>query len=120
MTGEELSKQAKGGNARAKSLGPTKRSEIAKKAAETRWAREAAVEVAHDDELLAPLPTMPIAKWRGPLNIIGVQVPCYVLDNGVRVIGRTSATELLTSIKGGGALEKYLAVRALARISHTM
>jgi hypothetical protein len=31
-----------------------------------------------------------------------------VLGDGRRVIGRTSATELLTEIKGGGALEKYL------------
>ena len=36
-----------------------------------------------------------------------------MLDNGVRVIGRTAATEVLTGIKGGGALEKYIAVRAL-------
>lgn len=35
------------------------------------------------------------------------------LDNGQRIIGRTSATELLTGIKGGGALEKYIGVRAL-------
>jgi hypothetical protein len=29
-----------------------------------------------------------------------------VLDTGQKIIGRTSATELLTGIKGGGALEK--------------
>ena len=55
---------------------------------------------------------MPIARWRGTLNIVGLEVPCYVLDNGQKIIGRTSATELLTGIKGGGALEKYLAVKA--------
>ena len=32
---------------------------------------------------------------------------------GVRVIGRTSATEVLTGIKGGGGLEKYLGVSSL-------
>ncbi|MBI5491228.1 MAG: P63C domain-containing protein [Deltaproteobacteria bacterium] len=36
------------------------------------------------------------------------EIPCYVLNDGRRVIGRTSATELLTEIRGGGALEKYL------------
>ena len=36
-----------------------------------------------------------------------------MLDNGEKIIGRTSATELLTGIRGGGALEKYIAVRAL-------
>ena len=40
-------------------------------------------------------------------------MPCYVLDDGQKIIGRTSATELLTGIKGGGALEKYIAVKAL-------
>ena len=34
-------------------------------------------------------------------------------DIARRVIGRTAATELLTGIKGGGALEKYLDVQAL-------
>jgi hypothetical protein len=57
--------------------------------------------------------SMPVAVHRGNLNIMGLDVPCYVLDNGVRVIGRTSATEVLTGIRGGGALEKYIAVRAL-------
>jgi len=54
-----------------------------------------------------------LARWRGNLNIVGLEVPCYVLDTGEKVIGRTSATELLTGIKGGGALEKYIGVRAL-------
>ena len=56
---------------------------------------------------------MPIARWRGVLNLVGVDVPCYVLEDGQKIIGRTSATEVLTGIKGGGALEKYLAVKAL-------
>jgi hypothetical protein len=42
-----------------------------------------------------------------------MSVPCYVLETGERVIGRVSATEMLTGIKGGGALEKYLGVSAL-------
>ena len=42
-----------------------------------------------------------------------MDIPCYVLSDGQRVIGRTSATELLTGIKGGGALEKYLGTNQL-------
>lgn len=38
----------------------------------------------------------------------------YVLSTGQRVIGRTSATELLTGIKGGGDLEKYIGVSSLS------
>jgi hypothetical protein len=56
---------------------------------------------------------LPIAIHKGFLPIMGVDIPCYVLTGGIRVIGRTSATEVLTGIKGGGALEKYLGVAAI-------
>lgn len=36
-----------------------------------------------------------------------------MLGDGQRVIGRTSATEMLTGIKGGGGLEKYLGVATM-------
>lgn len=109
--------KSKGGTARALSLSPGRRAEIAKKAADARWAKAREAEVGSVDtgeaDIVEPSPSMPIARWRGALNIIGLEVPCYVLDNGQKVIGRTSATELLTGIKGGGALEKYLGVKAL-------
>lgn len=109
--------KARGGFARAKSLSPDERAESARKAARARWAKptneaEAKIEIAEDD-IISPEPAMPIARWRGSLNIIGLDVPCYVLDSGEKIIGRTSATELLTGIKGGGALEKYISVKAL-------
>ena len=110
--------------ARAASMTKERRREIAQKAAETRWRRhheaepeaptisaEVARSLEEDDVPITS--AMPIAVHRGALNIMGMTVPCYVLDNGVRVIGRTSATEVLTGIRGGGALEKYIAVRAL-------
>jgi hypothetical protein len=56
------------------------------------------------------------ARLRGVLRLAidqEFEIPCYVLSNGQRVIGRTSATEWLTGIKGGGGLEKYLAVGSL-------
>jgi P63C domain len=110
--------KARGGHARAESLTPEERAEIARKAATARWAKPEAhePEEREDDaleEILDPIPAMPIARWRGMLNIVGLEVPCYVLDDGQKIIGRTSATELLTGIKGGGALEKYIAVKAL-------
>lgn len=108
---------AKGGNARKEALSSSERVEIAKKAAAARWAKPVndSDEIAEEgpEEVLEPAAAMPIARWRGTLNIVGLDVPCYVLDNGQKIIGRTSATELLTGIKGGGALEKYIAVRAL-------
>lgn len=109
--------------ARAASMSPERRQEIAREAAKARWAKP---EVPPEELVVTPeeaasfdveeVPvskSMPVAVHRGNLNIMGLDVPCYVLDNGVRVIGRTSATEVLTGIKGGGALEKYIAVRAL-------
>src|SRR5947209_4713816 len=56
----------------------------------------------------APLPQLPEATYRGYLSLVDYEIPCYVLSNGQRVIGRTSATELMTGIRGGGDLEKYL------------
>jgi hypothetical protein len=107
--------KARGGQARAKALSAEERVKIARKAAVARWSKPREVDAADDgsEEVLAPSPVMPIARWRGTLNIVGLEVPCYVLDNGQKVIGRTSATEVLTGIKGGGALEKYIAVKAL-------
>ncbi len=116
--------KVRAGKARAEALTPEQRSEIAKRAAKARWERhqdaepEASVLTPEEEKQieadeLAPSPDMPTAVHRGNLQIIDMDVPCYVLDNGVRVIGRTSATEVLTGIRGGGSLEKYIAVRAL-------
>ena len=56
---------------------------------------------------------LPVAKWPGILTIGTSEVPCYVLDDGRRVITRTAATSVLTDDKGGGQLEKYLMVENL-------
>ena len=112
--------KVRAGIARAQALSSDQRSEIARKAAQARWGSD--LPAPADDitdltdvepELLEPSAAMPIARWRGALNIVGIDVPCYVLDSGEKIIGRTSATEVLTGIKGGGALEKYIGVKAL-------
>jgi hypothetical protein len=111
--------KSRAGHARSKSLSPEARAEIARKAAQARWAKpveEVEEEPQTDtdgDEALTPIPEMPVARWRGTLNIVGLEVPCYVLDDGQKIIGRVSVTELLTGIKGGGALEKYIGVKSL-------
>ena len=104
------------------SMTPQERSERGRLAAKARWDRrstekpeestltEEEMQQVEEIEASGEIPT---AIHRGGLAIIGMSVPCYVLDNGIRVIGRTSATEVLTGIRGGGALEKYIAVRAL-------
>nr|MDQ3821156.1 P63C domain-containing protein [Acidobacteriota bacterium] len=122
---------SKGGEARAHSLSAERRKEIAKKAVEARWSKaksipkepptdrslevviDYATEALSDDT--APItPNLPEAKYKGYLTLMpSVEIPCYVLDSGQRVIGRTAATEMLTGIKGGGSFEKTLGVAAL-------
>lgn len=58
-------------------------------------------------------PHTPIARWQGILPIGNEDLPCYVLDDGRRVISRTGATNLLTERKGGGNLEGYIRVQSL-------
>ncbi len=116
---EEPTKQSRGGTARAKNLTPERRREIGQAAAAARWKPPMHItdlsqpELEDVDETIEPTPELPIAHWRGMLNLVGVDVPCYVLDTGQKIIGRTSATEVLSGIKGGGALERYLSAKAL-------
>lgn len=80
-----------------------------------RWTsiEEAATDDLVDNSAVNSVSDLPEAKYRGFLNVTGAEIPCYVLDTGQRVIGRTSATEMLTGIKGGGGLEKYISVSTL-------
>lgn len=55
---------------------------------------------------------MPIAQWAGVLPIGDNELPCYVLNDGRRVISRTGATTSLTGRRGGD-LESYIKVGAL-------
>jgi hypothetical protein len=55
----------------------------------------------------------PEAKWPGLLPVAGDEVPCYVLEDGRRVITRTGALNFLTGGKGGGNLESYLRISVL-------
>jgi len=116
-----------GGKARAAKLTPAERSESARKAAAARWANKqkpspgsAGIHALEEKEAEGPVSSkrksketdIPEAKYKGFLGLVGQEIPCYVLEGDVRVIGRTSATEALTGIKGGGDLEKYLSVGA--------
>jgi hypothetical protein len=88
----EPSGKSKGGFARAESLSSEKRKAIGKRGAEARWNRTE--------------PTR-IAKFGAsdrPLKIGGLEIPCYVLDDGTRVLtqqGFLSAIGRARSAKGG-------------------
>jgi hypothetical protein len=106
--------KVRSGKARMEMLNPDERKALAKAAAKARWtkSRDTLISNADDsDEMVAG--TLPEARFKGMLNLVGVELPVYVLENHQRVIGRTAVTEMLSGIKGGGALEKYLGVEAL-------
>lgn len=71
-------------------------------------------------DLTAPIITrqvvsqnLPTAKWPGILDVNGIEIPCFVLDDERRVITRTGALSYITDGKGGGNLESYLRIEAL-------
>ena len=61
----------------------------------------------------ASLPVPPEARWPGVLPVGDQELPCFVLDDGRRVITRTGALNFLTGGKGGGNLDSYLRIQAL-------
>ena len=74
LFGNDNSPQAKGGRARAEVLSPESRSAIAAKAAKARWQHEGAVcKATHK-------------SGDHPLSIAGQEIPCYVLEDGRRVL----------------------------------
>ena len=105
---------AKGGFARAKNLTPEKRSEIARKAVNSRWDRRKAL----SPESQKDAATLPVAKYKGVLRLMDREIPCYVLEDEQRVIGRVATTEMLTGIKGQGDFESYIRSRNLQDFIH--
>ena len=69
---------SKGGNARAKSLSPERRTEIARKAVKTRWEKTKGVDG----------PAIPRAIHTGVLRIGDTELPCAVLEDGTRVFNQ--------------------------------
>jgi len=60
----------------------------------------------------APERQRPMARWAGALSVGENDLPCYVLEDGRRVISRTGATASLTG-RGSGNLESYIGASAL-------
>lgn len=91
---------SKGGKARAASLTPEARSEIARNAVQTRWAK------AKQDE---PVPSGVLRATFGspdqPLRIAGFEIPCYVLEDNSRVITHRGLQKSLGMPVKGGATE---------------
>jgi hypothetical protein len=89
MTDKEIAGRAAGGVARANSLSQERRREIAAEAARARWAGEIA-KATH-------------GSTDHPLKIGDLEIPCYVLDDGRRVLSLGGMVRALgMSIGGAG------------------
>jgi hypothetical protein len=101
---------AEGGRARANKLTPSERREIARHGAVTRWMKEKG-EV---------LPAAAYGSPDKPLRIANIEIPCYVLEDGRRVIvqgGMLTALDMKQGTAGRGAgdrLAKFVGTKALA------
>jgi len=109
---------SKGGEARALSLTAERRSEIARDAVKARWAKQKGVAkkpagTPRRGSKNTPKPNkLPVAKHWGFLDILDLQIPCYVLDSEQRVIGRVAVTTMLTEVERHGDLEGYLSSKS--------
>lgn len=66
-----------------------------------------------EPEIIEEPSKLPEARFMGSLKMPGdLEIPCFVLDDGRRVISRTGATNALTE-KSSSDLESYLRVDAL-------
>jgi hypothetical protein len=119
---KELSKlgASKGGQARASVLSGEQRSEIARNAVRARWAKEkgapAEIEQVSDvpdhPEKARKTTDIPVALFQGQLTIGSDLIPCYVLNNGKRVITMREIVRILTGTAKGG-VDRYLSAQNL-------
>lgn len=84
---------AKGGNNRAISLSPQRRTDIARQAAVARWVKES--ETGEGES------ATPEAKYNGIIVLGDSPLPCAVLDNGMRVLSERGVTKVLGGKRGG-------------------
>lgn len=94
--------KAIGGKARSDSLTPERRKEIAQKAAAARAAKRA-------------LPRATHGSVDHPIRIGEIEIPCYVLSDGTRVLAQRGMQESLgLSSTGGSGLSRFTSSKALS------
>ena len=89
--------QSMGGKARAEALTAEQRAEIAKKAAEARWG-------------------VPKATHFGELDLVGIKIPCYVLEDGRRVLSQRGLQSSIGLSTGGGSHGAHRMARFVERL----
>lgn len=92
---DEVKGKAKGGKARAEVLSPDRRKEIAVEGAKARWSGET-LKATHGSP-------------DRPLRIGDLEIPCYVLENGMRVLsGRGMQSALALGQAHGALLKEFM------------
>jgi hypothetical protein len=114
-----LTSRQRAGRARMEKLTLDERKALSSKASKARWDKAKALKAGENASIESGDSTqaienkgLPIALWPGQLADSGIE--CYVLDDKRRIISRTGATTFLTDRKGGGNLESYTSVQAVA------
>ena len=90
---------AEGGRARAAKLTAEERSLAARQAAAARWGKPL------PDPLVADGPALPVATYGSPdrpLRIGSIEIPCYVLDDGRRVLSQVGLQLGIGFSRSGG------------------
>ncbi|MCL5808642.1 MAG: P63C domain-containing protein [Deltaproteobacteria bacterium] len=106
----EIKGKAIGGRARAESLSPERRKEIAQKAARAKWQLEK-----ESDAILKATHGSP----DHPLRIGSIEIPCYVLEDKKRVLMQGAMLTSLDMKQGtagrgvGDRIEKFLSTKAI-------
>jgi hypothetical protein len=90
--------RAEGGKARAAALSPEKRREIARKAGRARHK------------------LLPKATHTGTLEIADLKIPCYVLEDGTRILSQRGLNEAFGIVHGGGDPDGGLRVPRFIRL----
>lgn len=107
MTANNTEHNAKGGQERAKRLTKEQRSAIARQGAMTRWAAEGKIQ---------PM----VAKYGAPdrpLKIGHIEIPCYVLADGTRVLAQTGLLGGIGMSTGGGKGGERKIVQIMQRLA---
>jgi hypothetical protein len=99
----------KGGRARARSLSPAERSEIARRAVQARWAKSGRVPDATDRSEATGADRTAHSLFRGPVTLGGTRLETHVLADGRRVLDHEGVVDLFTGSTDPGGLDRALA-----------
>ena len=103
----EVTGRAKGGKARAEKLTPEERSEISRKGGLARHANR-------DTEKL------PKATHKGVLKVADVEIPCFVLEDGRRVISGRGMTSAIGMKGRGQGIARIAELKALKSVDNNV